>query len=149
MPGCGKTTVGKALARLTGKKFVDTDALIEAEAGKTIPDIFATEGEDAFRKLEHGVICRVGAEHGQIIATGGGAVTRQENQYSLEQNGRIVWLQRSLEELPTTGRPLSHKDTLAEMYRARESLYRAFSDIQIPNEGTPEEVAAHILKELL
>lgn len=148
MPGCGKTTVGKALARLTGKKFVDTDALIEAEAGKTIPDIFATEGEDAFRKLEHEVICRVGAEHGQIIATGGGAVTRQENQYSLEQNGRIVWLQRSLEELPTTGRPLSHKDSLAEMYRARESLYRCFSDMQIPNDGTPDEVAATMIKEL-
>ena len=103
---------------------------------------------DAFRKQEHEVICRVGAEHGQIIATGGGAVTRQENQYPLEQNGRIVWLQRPPEMLPTEGRPLSHKDTLAEMYRARASLYRCFSDMQIPNDGTPDEVAARIAKEL-
>ena len=127
---------------------MDTDAEIERNAGKTIPEIFATQGIDAFRKLEHEVICRVGAEHGQIIATGGGAVTRQENRYPLEQNGRIVWLQRPPEMLPTDGRPLSHKDSLAEMYRAREPLYRNFSDMQIPNDGTPDEVAARIAKEL-
>ncbi|MBQ2256295.1 MAG: AAA family ATPase [Clostridia bacterium] len=148
MPGCGKTTVGKALASLLGKQFVDTDAEIERNAGKTIPEIFATQGIDAFRKLEHEVICRVGAEHGQIIATGGGAVTRQENQYPLEQNGRIVWLQRPPEMLPTDGRPLSKAGSLAEMYRAREPLYRCFSDMQIPNDGTPDEVAATIAKEL-
>ncbi len=148
MPGCGKSTVGAALARLTGKTFVDTDAEIERTVGKSIPDIFATEGEDAFRAYEHDAICRVGAEHGQIIATGGGAVTYPKNQYPLAQNGRIVWLQRSLDALPTEGRPLSQSGSLADMYRARESLYRAFCDIQIPNDGTPDEVAARILKEL-
>lgn len=148
MPGCGKTTVGKALAALLGKKFVDTDALIRETAGKPIPDIFATEGEDAFRNLEHQVICRVGAGQGQVIATGGGAVTYPQNQYPLKQNGVIVWLQRPLEVLPTEGRPLSAAGSLAEMYRAREPLYRVFSDIQIPNQGTPEDVATAIIKEL-
>ncbi len=149
MPGCGKSTVGAALARLSGKTFVDTDALIEQRAGKSIPDIFATEDEDAFRELEHRAICEIGATHGQVIATGGGVVTRPENQYPLEQNGVIVWLQRPLEQLPTDGRPLSQSGALADMYRARESLYRAFCDLQIPNDGAPEEVAARIMEELL
>lgn len=148
MPGCGKSTVGASLATLTGKKFVDTDALIVQKAGKSIPEIFATEGEDTFRALEHQVICEVGATHGQIIATGGGVVMRPENQYPLEQNGSIVWLQRPIEQLSTDGRPLSKANKLADMYRVREPLYRAVADMQIPNDGTPEEVAAHILEEL-
>ncbi len=148
MPGCGKSTVGASLATLTGKKFVDTDALIVQKAGKSIPEIFATEGEDAFRALEHQVICEVGATHGQIIATGGGVVMRPENQYPLEQNGSIVWLQRPLEDLPCDGRPLSQANRLADMYRVREPLYRAFCDIQIDNDGTPDGVAARIAKEL-
>ncbi len=149
MPGCGKSTIGAALARLSGKTFADTDALIEQKAGMPIPQIFAEQGEEAFRAIEHEVICEVGKGHGQIIATGGGAVTYPKNQYPLAQNGTVVWLQRPLAELPTIGRPLSQSVTLAGMYRERESLYRAFCDIQIPNDGTPDEVAAHILKELL
>ncbi len=149
MPGCGKSTVGAALARLSGKPFIDTDGLIEQKTGMTTSQILATKGEDAFRTIEHEAICEVGKEHGQIIATGGGAVVRQENRYPLRQNGMIVWLTRPLTELPTDGRPLSQSGTLADMYRVREPLYRTFCDIQIPNDGTPDEVAAHILKELL
>ncbi len=149
MPGCGKSTIGAKLAELTGKRFVDTDALIVQKAGKSIPEIFADEGEGAFRALEHQVVCEVGAAHGQVIATGGGVVTRPENQYPLEQNGSIVWLQRPLERLATDGRPLSRANRLADMYRVRESLYRAFADVQIPNDGTPDEVAARILEVIL
>ena len=148
MPGCGKSTVGKALAALLGKKFVDTDALIEQKAGKPIPEIFAKQGEAHFRALEHQVICEVGAAHGQVIATGGGVVTRQENEYPLGQNGTVIWLQRPLEQLATDGRPLSKAGRPEEMYRVRESLYRCFADMQIPNDGTPDEVAARIAKEL-
>ena len=149
MPGCGKSTVGASLAALTGKTFMDTDALIVQKAGKSIPEIFADDGEDAFRAIEHQVVCEVGMGHGQIIATGGGVVTRSENLYPLRQNATVVWLQRPLEDLPTDGRPLSQANRLADMYRVRESLYRVFSDIQMQNNGTPEEVAARILKELL
>ena len=149
MPGCGKSTVGASLAALTGKTFMDTDALIVQKAGKSIPEIFADDGEDAFRAIEHQVVCEVGMGHGQIIATGGGVVTRSENLYPLRQNATVVWLQRPLEELPINGRPLSQASKLADMYRVRESLYRVFSDIQMQNNGTPEEVAARILKELL
>ena len=110
--------------------------------------LWLTVSEDAFRALEHQIVCRVGAGHGQVIATGGGVVTRRANEYPLEQNGTVVWLTRPLEHLATEGRPLSHKDKLTEMYRTREPLYRAFSDIQIPNDGTPEDVAVRIAKEL-
>ena len=149
MPGCGKSTVGAALARLSGKTFVDTDALIVQKAGKSIPEIFAAEGEAHFRALEHEVICEVGTAHGQIIATGGGAVTREENLYPLRQNASVVWLTRPLQDLPCDGRPLSQANKLADMYRIREPLYRAFADVEIPNNGTPEKVAARILEVIL
>ena len=149
MPGCGKSTVGASLAALTGKTFMDTDALIVQKAGKSIPEIFADDGEDAFRAIEHQVVCEVGMGHGQIIATGGGVVTRSENLYPLRQNATVVWLQRPLEELPCDGRPLSQASKLADMYRIREPLYRAFADIIIPNDGTPEKVAARILEVIL
>ena len=149
MPGCGKSTIGASLAALTGKKFVDTDALIVQKAGKSIPEIFADEGEERFRAIEHQVICEVGAAHGQIIATGGGVVTREENLYPLRQNASVVWLTRPLQDLPTDGRPLSQANKLADMYRIREPLYRAFADVEIPNNGTPEKVAARILEVIL
>ena len=149
MPGCGKSTIGAVLAQLTGKKFADTDALIVQKAGKPIPEIFADGGEDAFRAIEHQIVCEVGAGHGQIIATGGGVVTREENLYPLRQNATVVWLQRPLQDLPTDGRPLSQATRLADMYRVRRPLYRAFCDLEIPNDGTPDEVAARILEEIL
>ncbi|MBE6697594.1 MAG: shikimate kinase [Ruminococcaceae bacterium] len=148
MPGCGKSTVGEALAHATGKRLVDTDALIVQKAGMSIPEIFATQGEDAFRALEHEVICEVGMGHGQIIATGGGVVTRPENRYPLRQNATVIWLQRPIEHLPREGRPLSLITDLTQMYRVREPLYRAFCDAAIPNRGTPDAVAARILEAL-
>ena len=149
MPGCGKSTIGASLAALTGKRFVDTDALIVQKAGKSIPEIFADEGEERFRAIEHQVICEVGAAHGQIIATGGGVVTREENLYPLRQNASVVWLTRPLQDLPCDGRPLSQANKLADMYRIREPLYRAFADVEIPNNGTPEKVAARILEVII
>ena len=149
MPGCGKSTIGSALACMTGKVFVDTDVRIEQKAGMSIPEIFATRGEEAFRALEHEVVCEVGMGHGQVIATGGGVVTRQENRYPLRQNATVVWLQRPIEQLPTDGRPLSQANKLADMYRIREPMYRAFCDISIPNQGTPDAVATNILEALI
>ena len=149
MPGCGKSTVGARLAALTGKTLIDTDTLVEKKAGKPIPEIFASLGQDAFRAMEHAAVCEAGAGHGQIIATGGGVVTRPENLYPLRQNATVIWLQRPITELPTEGRPLSQAGKLADMYRIREPMYRAFCDLEISNHGTPEEVAARILEELL
>ena len=118
MPGSGKTTVGKCLARLSGKPFVDLDQEIVKRAGKSIPEIFAQEGEGAFRKLEHEILTEACAKSGQIIATGGGAVLWSENRGAMRRTGRVYRLRRRLEDLPTQGRPLSQAGKLEEMERA-------------------------------
>lgn len=128
MPGCGKTSVGKALARLTGRPFHDTDEMIWAEFGSSPAQIIAQDGETAFRALETKVLARVCKESGAIIATGGGVVTRPENRNLLRQNSRVVLLERSLHLLPTQNRPLSQLKGLETLYRKRQPLYSSWSD---------------------
>ena len=144
MPGCGKTTVGKHLAQKTKRQFVDADKEIEALAGKSIPEIFAQDGEDAFRTYETQVLADLGKQSGLIIATGGGCVTRQENYNHLHRNGTIFWLQRDISALPTDGRPLSASGKLEDMYRIRKPLYEAFSDYIVQNR-TPIQASGEIL----
>lgn len=147
MPGSGKTTVGQLLAKKTGKKFIDSDAEIVLKAGMSIPEIFDRYGEETFRQLETQVLAEFGMQSGLVIATGGGCVTRSENYNHLHQNGQIIWLKRSLESLPTDGRPLSMKFNLDEMYHIREPLYTRFSDKIILNENTPEAAVSAILEQ--
>lgn len=135
MPGCGKSTVGRALAQALGRPFVDADKEIEDLAGISIPEIFATGGEPAFRTLETKVLEDFGKRSGLVIATGGGCVTRQENYPLLHQNSRIFWLQRALAQLPTDGRPLSQSNDLHDLYERRKGLYEAFADHIIDNNG--------------
>ena len=147
MPGSGKTTVGAEIARLLGREFVDIDAAVEARAGRSIPDIFAEDGEDAFRRLEAEMIAEQGKRNGIVIATGGGAVKSEENYLPLSQNGRIYCVERRLEELSTDGRPLSAGlSALREMYAQRLPLYRRFADEIVQNEGTAEETARRIME---
>ncbi len=148
MPGSGKSTVGAILAKKTGKTFVDADAALEAAAGKTIPEIFASEGEGVFRALETKTLAELGKQSGLIIATGGGCVTREENFSLLHQNGTVFCLHRDLNKLPTDGRPLSQAATLSEMYRQRKPLYDRFADYPIDNNGSSEAAAAAILSRL-
>ena len=145
MAGCGKSTVGRNLARETGKAFVDSDAEIEALAGKSIPEIFAQDGEAEFRRLETQVLAELGKRSGLVIATGGGCVTREENFPLLHQNGRILWLKRCPARLPTEGRPLSQKTTPAKLYEERKPMYKQFSDAAIDNDGTLGETLTEIL----
>ena len=147
MPGCGKTTVGRELARLSGKPFVDLDEEIVRRAGKSIPDIFREEGEAAFRELEAQVLADVCARSGQVIATGGGAVLRAENRAAMRRTGWVYFLCRNLEELPTDGRPLSQKGSLEEMYRVRKPLYSAAADAVIDNSVALEETAELIWRD--
>ena len=148
MPGCGKSAVGRALARRLGKEFLDLDRLIEAEAGKPIPEIFAEEGEDAFRTLESAAVRKAGARTGCILSTGGGVVTRPENYAPLHQNGVIVHLTRSLEKLPTAGRPVSQSTDLRALWRRREPLYQSFADLTADNNGSIEDTVRTVLKEV-
>lgn len=131
MPGCGKTTIGRAIADLTGLKFTDLDEEIAAghESG-SIEKIFELEGEEGFRARESRVAAEFGKEHGLVIATGGGIVLNDENMDKLKQNGTVIWIQRPPEELATDGRPLSKGiDALREMEKKRIPLYEKYADI--------------------
>ena len=145
MPGCGKTTVGKALADKLGRQFFDADAEIAKKANMSIPEIFAKEGEDGFRSREIKVLSELGKQSGLVIATGGGCVTQAVNHSNLHQNGRIFWLKRQISQLPTDGRPLSQKGNLEEMYRIRKPLYESFADVIIENE-TVEKTVQQIME---
>lgn len=146
MPGSGKSTVGSILAQKTGRKFMDADAYLVERAGRTIPEIFATDGEAGFRALETQILRELGMQSGLIIATGGGCVTREENHPLLHQNGSIFCLDRALDELPTEGRPLSQITSLADMYKTRRPMYARFADYHIDNNGDPHTAAMHILE---
>jgi len=147
MPGSGKTTIGRLLAEKTARPFADADAALEEEAGMSIPDIFAREGEVGFRARECAVLERLGKQSGMVIATGGGCVTREENYFHLRQNGKVVFLGRDLALLAREGRPLSAGD-LDAMYARRLPLYRRFADVHAENSAPPEGVANTILEAL-
>lgn len=145
MPGCGKSTIGKLLAERTGRKFADSDERVAALAGKTIPEIFAEDGESIFRDWETKALAELGKQSGLVIATGGGCVTKTRNYNLLHQNGTIFWLQRNLDALPTDGRPLSQAKRLEEMYQIRKPMYEAFADHTVQNNGDIDHCIAQIL----
>ncbi len=139
MPGCGKTSVGRALAQAMGRPFVDCDAEIECRAGKPIPRVFAEEGEAAFRALEARVIADACREKGRVVATGGGAVLREDNVRAMRQNGVVLRIERDIDALGMDGRPLStSREALLAMQKVREPLYRAAADAAIDNNAALE-----------
>ena len=155
MPGTGKSLIGKFLAELTGKTLQDTDAKIEEEAKMTIPEIFEKEGEAGFRDRESAICKKLGKERNLIIATGGGAILRPENVDALRQNGTLVHITRSIDKLPTRGRPLSKNiETLKKMEAQRMPLYKAAADITFRNNYTcsrkklRQRVTTYILEKL-
>ena len=131
MPGCGKSTVGKALAKRLSRPFFDADEEIVRRAGKPIPEIFQAEGEAGFRKIETEVLFDLCRQSGAVIATGGGAVTVPKNHDILRQNSLVVFINRDIAVLPTAGRPLSEQNDLHEMFRHRLPLYRAVCDYEV------------------
>ena len=150
MPGCGKSTVGAVLAQKLGKTFVDADAEIERRTGKAIPDIFAQEGEEAFRRYEADVIADLTRQNRQVIACGGGVVKTPQNLHALRQNGPVLWVQRPIEKLATAGRPLSKGgEALRRMEHERLPLYRAAATGTVCNDGALTDTvtaALHLLK---
>lgn len=150
MPSAGKTTVGKLLADALDRELADTDEMIESRIGMPIRDYFAEYGEDAFRDLESEVCAELSMRTGLIIATGGGAVKREENIRRLAGNGVIMWLDRSPGKLVATeSRPLSSsREALEALYRERLDLYAKYSDFRIVNEAGPEDAADMIMKKM-
>lgn len=144
MPGCGKSTVARLLAQELQRPVVDADDEIVRLAGCSIPEIFAKNGEDAFRKLETQVLRELGKQSSKIIATGGGCVTREENYPLLHRNGKIIWLNRDLNKLPADGRPLSQITKMETMFALRKPMYQRFADHIVSNDGSPAETVAAI-----
>lgn len=148
MAGCGKSTIGKVLSEKLQKDFMDTDEMVENAENKTIPQVIEKYGEDYFRCCENVAVTLAGKEKSCIIATGGGVVTRPENYMPLKQNGIIVFINRDAEKLPTKNRPLSQLHGVKELYEKRMPLYRQFAHIEVDGNGTVEEVAETIIKEI-
>ena len=149
MPGCGKTTVGRLLAEKTGRKLIDTDAMIEEKAGIPCGEIIRTRGEEAFRRMETEAAAEAGKASGVLLATGGGIVTREENRDPLRQNGLLFHLIRGMDERTIEpGRPLSDsREKWMRLAEKRMPLYESWRDCGIEN-GDPEAAAEEILKKL-
>ena len=147
MPGCGKSTLGQAVAEKLGKKYVDCDQLIVERAGMSIPDIFAKYGEKHFRDLESQVIADVCRERSCVIATGGGAILRPENVRAMRQNSRVAHILRGIEDLPRDGRPLSSsQEAVNRLWQQRKDLYAAAADYVV-NNNQDVESAVRALEE--
>ena len=146
MPASGKTTAGKLLAEKQGRTFIDTDDLIVEKAGCSVSDIFSKHGESYFRALETQVIKEISPKSGCVIATGGGAVLKEENMEALKMNGRIFFLDRSPALLtPTANRPLAASaEAVFQRYKERCHIYCRTADEIIPADDPPETVIAEI-----
>ena len=150
MPSSGKTTLGRMLAKSLGRTFVDLDEEIVKTDGRSIPDIFAAEGEEGFRTKEAAETQRFGKEGRQLISCGGGIVKKPENLRALHQNGIILFIDRPVDALAVGGgRPLSSSmDALRQMEAQRRPLYLAAADAVISNNGTLDD-ALHAAMEAL
>lgn len=150
----GKTSVGKALARLTGRPFVDTDALVAALARRTVPQIFTAEGEAGFRRREAAALARAARVARAVVAVGGGAVTRPANTRLMRRAGAVAWLKagyaassKRAELDGAAGRPLWSKGRA--LYAERRPLYAAAADFAVRSDvGAPEAVARRLAKRL-
>ncbi len=149
----GKTAVGRRLARKLGREFIDTDERIEQRAGKSVAEVFAAEGEQAFRRLEREIVAELAPERPAVIATGGGTFVDPDNRRRLLQLGVVVCLVTSLDTvLERTGRsskrPLAasaDRDRLQKLFDERMPAYRQ-ADVLVETDGlTIEQSVTRIL----
>jgi shikimate kinase len=149
MPGCGKSTVGRQLARHLGLRFVDADTELESRIGMPIRAYFETHGEPAFRDVEQAVIADLSAQTGLVLATGGGSVLREANRDALRRGGQVIYMRTSPEELFRRLRHDTHRPLLQvadplrrlrDLYRDRDPLYRQAAHFVV--EGVRPSVSA-------
>lgn len=151
--GCGKTTVGKQLAKITNMEYIDIDQYIEHQQNTTISNIFAEHGEDYFRDLEHKVSTELGTKEGCIISAGGGTLLFERNIQALKQNSTIVLLNVPLNTIKhrlryDKKRPLlQHPDkdkVIEELYNTRLPLYKKAADVVVNANKSPLATAEDI-----
>lgn len=147
MPSSGKTTVGKIVADITGREFIDIDEMIEKTGNMKISDIFSKYGESVFRDMESKCVFEASEKSGCVIATGGGAILRSENVTALKQNGLLYFLDRDLSALePTDDRPLAlDKEAIKKRYEERYPIYINVSDKTVKVDSDANEIAKKIL----
>lgn len=154
--GCGKSTIGKAVAVLTKSGFVDTDNYIEQEHNMTIKEIFAKYGEGHFRELERCACCEIALKDNMIVSLGGGTVLDSKNVEVLKQGGKIIFIDTSLEIIKQrlsndTDRPLlqnSDKNYIDDLYNYRYPIYRRVADVIIDGSGMTGDIIK-MLKKLI
>jgi shikimate kinase len=154
MMGSGKTTVGRLAARQLHWPYFDSDAEVERATGRTVPEIFAAEGEAAFRAAERAALERALEREPAVVSVAGGAVLNPGNRQAITAGGTVVWLRAEVATLARrvgdgAGRPLLAPDpsrALAELAAVRRPLYAALADAVVDVDGlTPEEAAAAAL----
>ncbi|MCP4403633.1 MAG: hypothetical protein GY801_40800 [bacterium] len=153
--GSGKTTLGRHLAELTGKKFLDTDRLIEQKVGDTIPDIFEKCGETKFREIEHSVFTELDFSSGKIISCGGGAVLNADTRAILRRNSTVIWLWSSLDaglkRIAKGSRPLFNVTDVEEkartLFAQRAPIYAQSADLMMVNEHISTRMLARKMYE--
>lgn len=154
--GCGKSSVGRRLASVTGHKFVDTDERVSARAGMSITKIFSELGEQAFRDLESNVLESLLSDNQIILATGGGIVLRAENRRRLHQIGPVIWLDAAPDILfervsRNKRRPLLQtpdpRKTFDDLLASRRPVYEEAADVRVDSAGLTHDEAARIVLE--
>ena len=153
MPACGKSTVGVILAKRLGMGFIDADLVIQAQNGMLLQEIIDEKGEDAFFKAEHAALTSIQCDR-CVIATGGSAVYSERGMEHLKQNGVLVYINLSIDEIERRLTNLSVRGvvgaadkSLAELYKERTPLYEKYADITIDADGlSTEDVIVAISK---
>ncbi|CAN5668362.1 shikimate kinase [soil metagenome] len=154
MPGAGKTVVGRELAGRLGVTFIDLDAEIERGQNRPINEIFATQGEAAFRAMEAAELTRAGAHDPSVVSCGGGVVLEPANRITLRNTGTVVYLDVPLAQLrervrPAEDRPLIREDgDIERLLAERGPLYREFAAHVVDASDPPGDVADAIVEEL-
>lgn len=150
MPGCGKTTLGKIISKELSMKFYDMDDYIERKAGKKISELFE-KGEDYFRDVESSVCEEFSKKQGIIISTGGGVIKRKENIDFLKENGIVIFIDRSVDniigDVDISKRPLlkEGKEKILKLYDERYLLYKEYADKIIQNTGNLNDTKNKIM----
>ncbi len=147
MPSCGKSTLGRRFAAMTGRPFFDVDEYIEKSHGVSPKKIILTEGEAAFRDVETKAVKELSKLSGAVIATGGGSVLRAENVRALKSNGVLIYLKRDIKLLENTNRPLSENIGIEKLYELRKGVYESVADGTVLNDGEFENILKELQKE--